>query len=330
MKTILFLLSISPLLLFQTDKKEYSHHNAQCDSLILQYLHDPDLQKECDAYYEQKLKQIPRVKSKRRKKFKGAKTLADSIKKEIEYLVTSYKWTDSGVNVNFLADDIFPIPSFRGTTWEDSAITAYVKGPNGCQKIQLKRDNGFLSGMISLRDTSNYTIHITSNRFLIKEELYFTQSQSVTLTAEGDTVSKEGHDINEYGGTLSQITKKYLGFSGQRVSLKAQCNRIDTVEVRCKKYKHETCFVCKGIDIVSAGQNTMYGYISKGKKVVIPKNCKDNPCEITQVPIALYLINSMLKGYAFIIISSERGPMIYSSCEECRKDTSSVLFPSVN
>lgn len=324
MKTILFLLSVTFLILSQTDKPDHSNLDTKCDSLTLNYIYDLDLQKKCDSYYQKKLTQIPRVKTKEKKK---SKTFSDSIKNEIEYLIKSYKWKDSGVKINFLADDIFPIPCFKGTVWDDSIITAFVKGPKGCQKIKLRKDNRYSGFIISSCDTINDTIHIESYLLTFKKELNLTQSISVTLNIKGDTISKGGHDVLEYGGTLSHITKGYIEFSGESVSLKAQCNQIDTVEIKRKKYKNEACIVCRGIDIVSAGPNTLHGYISKGKKITLTKNSNENPCKTTQVPIAIYLINSILKGYKFLIKSSERGPRIYSNCKECQKDTSSVLFP---
>ena len=55
---------------------------SKCDSLILNYINDPDLQKKCDSYYRKKLAQIPRIKIKERKTYKKkTKTFADSIKK---------------------------------------------------------------------------------------------------------------------------------------------------------------------------------------------------------------------------------------------------------
>ena len=318
MKTILLLLSLSSFIFSQTNL------NTKCDSFTLGYFLDPDLQKKCDSYYRKKLSQIPRIKIKEKKK---AKTFADSIKQEIEYLIKSYKWTDSGVKINFLADDIFPIPSFKGTIWDDSIITVYVKGPAGCQEIKLKKDNGYSGYIISSCDTVNDTIHMESYRLHFKDKLYLTQAISVTINMKGDTISHGGHDMLEQGGTLSQVTKEYIEFSGVPVAIKTQCNRIDTVEIKCKKYKNETCLICRGIDIVSAGPSTLHGYISGGKKVTHTKNCKENPCETTQVPTAIYLINSILKGHTFLIKSSERGPRIYSSNEECRKDTSTVIFP---
>lgn len=327
MKTILLLLSLSSLVIPQTDKTDCSNIGTKCDSLTLKYIYDLDLQKKCDSYYKKKLTQIPKVKIKGRKTYKKTKTFADSIEKEIEYLIKSYKWTDSGVKINFLADDIFPLPSFTGTVWDDSIITAYVKGPKGCQKIKLRRGNGYSGFVISSCDTINDTIHIESYFLTFKKELNLTQSTSVSLNIKGDTISKGGHDVLEYGGTLSHITKGYIEFSGESVSLKAQCNQTDTVEIKCKKYKNETCIVCGGIDIVSVGPNTLYGYISNRKKIPLTKNCKENPCETTQVPTAIYLINSILKGHSFLVKSSKLGPRIYSSCEKCQKDTSSVLFP---
>ncbi len=328
MKTILLLLGLSPLVISQTDKTDHSNLGTTCDSLTLNYIHDPDLQKKCGSYYQKKLTQIPRVKIKGRKAYKKkTKTFADSIEKEIEYCIKSYKWTDSGVKINFLVDDILPIPSFKGTVWDDSIITAYVKGPKGCQKIKLRRGNGYSGFIISSCDTISDTIHIESYLLTFKKELNCTQSISVTLNSKGDTISKGGHDVLEYGGTLSHITKGYIEFSGESVLLKVQCNQVDTVEIKCKKYKHETCLICRGIDIVSAGPNTLHGYFPGGKKVTLSENCKENPCETTQVPTAIYLINSILKGHSFLIKSPERGPRIYSNCEECRKDTSSVLFP---
>ncbi len=328
MKTTLLLFSLSSLIISQTDKTDYTNLDTKCDSLTLKYIHDPDLQKECDSYYQKKLTQIPRVKIKERKTYKEkTKTFADSIKKEIEYLIKSYKWTDSEVKINFLADDILPLPSYTGTVWDDSIITAYVKGPEGCQEIRLKKDNGYSGFVISSCDTTKDTIHIKSYHLTFKQELNYTQSISVTLNINGDTISRGGHDVSENGGTLSYITKEYIEFSGGSVSLKAQCNQADTVEIKCKKYKNRTCIICKGIDIVSSGPNTMHGYISGGKKITLTKNCKENPCETTQVPTAMYLINSILKGHTFLAESSERGPRIYGDCEKCRKDTSSVLFP---
>ena len=324
MKTILLLLSVSFLILSQTDKPDHSNHNTKCDSLTLNYIHDLDLQKKCDSYYKKKLTQIPKVKIKEKKK---AKTFADSIKKEIEYLIKSYKWTDSGVKINFLADDIFPVPSFAGTVWDDSIITAYVKGPEGCQKIKLRRGNGYPGFVISSCDTVNDTIRKESYRLHFKNKLYLTQVISIDINMKGDTISGGGHDVMEDGGVLSHVMKKYIEFSGESVFLKAQCNQIDTIEIKCKKYKNEKCLICRGIDIVSAGSNTLHGYISNRKKITLTKNCKENPCKTTQVPIAIYLINSILKRHKFLIKSSERGPRIYSNCKECQKDTSSVLFP---
>lgn len=321
MKTILLLLNLSSLIISQTNL------NTKCDSLTLGYIHDLDLQKKCDSYYQKKLTQIPKVKSKSRKDLKKAKTFADSIKKEIEYLIKSYKWTDSGVKINFLADDIFPVPSFAGTVWDDSIITAYVKGPEGCQKIKLRRGNGYSGFVISSCDTVNDTIRKESYRLHFKNKLYLTQVISIDINMKGDTISGGGHDVMEDGGVLSHVMKKYIEFSGESVFLKAQCNQIDTIEIKCKKYKNEKCLICRGIDIVSAGPNTLHGYISNRKKITLTKNCKENPCETTQVPTAIYLINSILKGHSFLIKSPERGPRMYSNSKECQKDTSSVLFP---
>jgi hypothetical protein len=326
MKTVLLLLGFSSLVISENDVADQYRFRSRCDSLALGFKNDPDLQKECDSYYQKKLAQIPRAKI---KKIKKAKPFADSIKMEIDYLIKSYKWEDPGVAINFLMDDIFPFPSFTGTVWDDSVITAYVKGSKGCQKIKLRKDNGYSGYIISSCDTVDDTIHIESYRFHFKQELNFTQATSVTLNIKGDTISRGGHDVAEYRGMLSHISKEYIEFSGEPVSLKAQCNRTDTIEVQCKRYKNESCLICKGIDIVSAGPNSLYGYISKGEKITLTKNCKGNPCETTQVPLALYLLNSILKGHTFLVKSSERGTRIYSDCEECEKDKGEYLFPGV-
>lgn len=330
MKTILLFISLSSLIISKAEKTGYTDLGARCDSLTLNYIHDPDFQKKCDSYYQKKLTQIPRVKNKEKNAYiKKTKTFADSVKKEIEYLINSYKWKDSGVSINFLTDDIFPLPSFTGTVWDDSIVTAYVKGPSGCQKIRLRKGDGYSGFITSSCDTVNDTIYIESYRFNFKKELNLTQSVSATLSIKGDTISRGGHDVLEHGGTLSNVTKRYIEFSGEPVSLKAQCNQTDTVDIKSKNYPNRTCLICRGIDIVSAGPNTLHGNMSKGKKITLAKNCKENPCETTQVPTAIYLINSVLEGHTFLVKSSERGPRIYSDRKECEKDKGEYLFPGL-
>lgn len=323
------------LIIFTAQPAQAGHSNihSQCDSLIFNPATDVYLLKDCETYYREKLKQIPQKVSKaKRPSKKKTEPYVDSIRKEIEQLVESYEWSDKGVKLQFLADYIFRAPSLEGSIWDDSIITTvYIKGTSGCKKVTLTKDEKGYSGFInSSSDTINDTIHVAKAFFVFREALYITKAISTVLNKNGDTISHFSIDKQDELGTISGFSKMYIEFSGRRVSLRAVCNRKDTLEVECQNYTREKCILCKGISIITGTLNEDFGTSNGTRNSIFSIECDENPCRMTQVPVAIYLINSKLKDKSFFTGSPDKGPRIYTSCEECEKDRGKYFFPGVD
>jgi hypothetical protein len=331
MKTV-GLLIISCIAAFQTIMADHHEIKSQCDSLIFYSTSDVYLQQDCEVYFQEQLKQIPQKEIKDKKAIKKElKSFPDSIKQEILDTVNSYKWEDKGVTIQFLADYLFQAPSFKKTIWDDSTITTvYVKGNKGCKKVTLAKDSSYSGFINSSNDTINDTIHVTKDYFAFREALYITKSISTVLTIKGDTISFFSIDKHDEVGTITGITNEYIEFSGKTVSLRAVCNQNDTLEVECQNYTREKCILCGGISIITGTLDTDFGTTGGTRSSIFSIYCDENPCRTTQAPIAIYLINSSLKDKPFSTMSPDKGPRIYSSCEECEKDKESYLFPGVD